>query len=233
EVFLSIVSEQVFDILTDERRRIIPARFEAVDYRRRASEQVLDARAGLRHCCLRSLSIGDIAPRANHLDRLALFVPDESLFVVYPAVAVILLEKPILDRVGTFLEQVKRLGLDGGELVGVHAVPPEIRIFQVLLRLVTEPIPDVLADEGRREIPRCLVAVDDRRSRRQKASGAVLRWNQGFADLLARRDVVPRAHHLDRIASRVTQQLQFVADPAVAAVLLAEAVFNAEVPLRK
>ena len=113
----------------------------------------------------------------------------------------------------------------------MHAAPPEIRVFQVFLRLVTQPVPDVLADEGRREISRRLVAVDHRRCRRQQVHEAVLRGDQGLAELLARRDVVPRADHLDRIARRIAQQLQFVADPAIAAILLAEAVFDAEVAL--
>ena len=123
------------------------------------------------------------------------------------------------------------LGLHRGEVVGVHAAPPEIRVLQVFLRLVAQPVPDVLADEGRREIARRLVAVDHRRRGRQQVHETVLRGDQGFAELLARRDVAPGADHLDRIARRVAHQLQFVADPAVAAVLLAEAVFAAEAPL--
>ena len=57
---------------------------------------------------------------------------------------------------------------------------------------------------------------------------AVLRGDEGLAELLSRGDVAPGADDLDRIAVRVAHHLQFVADPAIAAVLLAEAVFAAE-----
>ena len=106
----------------------------------------------------------------------------------------------------------------------MHPAAPEIGVLQVFAWLVPEHGLDVLADEGRREIARRLVAVDDRRRGRQQAHEAVLRGDQGFAELLARRDVVPRADDLDRIARRIADQLQLVADPAIAAVLLAESV---------
>ena len=48
---------------------------------------------------LRLLARGDVAPRADHLDRLAVLVADQVLLVVHPAVAAVLLEKPVLDRV--------------------------------------------------------------------------------------------------------------------------------------
>ena len=233
EVFLTVIPEQVLHVPAYERWRVVAGGLEAVDHRRRAGDQVLSAIPGRCCCFFRSLTLGDVAPRADHLDRLAFLVPDEPLFIVHPAVGAVLLEKSVLDRVGTFLEQVDRLGLHRGEVVGMHAAPPEIGVLQILLRLIAQPVLDVLADEGRREIPRRLVAVDHRRRRRQQASDPVLRGDQGFADLLARRDVVPRAHHLDRIACRVAQQLQLVADPTVAAILLAESVLGAEAPLGK
>jgi hypothetical protein len=82
------------------------------------------------------------------------------LLIDHPAVVAVLFEEPVLDRVTAFLVQTDGLGLDRSELVGVHATAPEIRIFEILLGLVTEPVLDVLADESRCEISRCLVAVD-------------------------------------------------------------------------
>src|SRR5260221_6404702 len=177
---------------------------------------------------LRLLRRSDVAPRANHLDRFAVPVANQVLLVDHPAVGAFLFEKSVLDRVAAFLEQVDGLCLHRGELVGMHAAPPEIRVFEVFLRLVTQPVRDVLTDEGRRKIARRLVAVDHRWCTRQQVYETVLRGDQGFAKLLARRDVAPRTDHLDRIARRIAEHLQLVADPAVAAILLTEAVFIAE-----
>src|SRR5882672_2278786 len=117
QIFLSVISEQILHVLAYEGRRVVASCLEAVDHRRRAGEQVLDAIPSRRHCFLRSLAFGDVAPRANHLDRLTLPVPDQSLFVVYPVVAAVLLEESVLDRVRTFLVQVSRLGLHRREIV--------------------------------------------------------------------------------------------------------------------
>src|SRR5207253_8782732 len=68
-----------------------------------------------------------ISPRADHLGRLAALVADEAQLVAHPAVGAILLEKPILDGVPAFLEQVTELGLHRREVVGVDTAPPEIR----------------------------------------------------------------------------------------------------------
>src|SRR5262249_18044959 len=160
EVFLAVVPEQLFDVLAYERRCVVAGCLEAVYDRRRASEQVLDARPGRGYFRLCLLAIGYVAPRTNHLDRLTLFVPNEPLFVINPTITAVPLAKPVLDRVSTFLEQAERLGLHRGELVRVYATAPEIRVFQVLLRLVAQPFADVLADEGRREISGGLIAVD-------------------------------------------------------------------------
>ena len=192
EVLLAVVAEQVLDVLADEGRGVVAARLEAVDHGRRAGEQVLDPGLGRRHRLLRPLALADVAPRADHLDRLAVLVPDQALLVVHPAVGAVLLEEPVLDGVAALPEQLDGLGLDRGEVVGVHAAPPEIRVFQIVVRLVAEPILDVLADEGRREVARRLEAVDHRRRGRKQASDAILRGDQGLADLLAGGDVVPR-----------------------------------------
>src|SRR5262249_14232597 len=138
EVFLTAVPEQLLNVLADERRRVVAGGLEAVDHRRRAGEQVLDARPGRGHFRLCSLALSDVAPRANHLHRLPFFVPNESLLVVDPAVAAVLLAELILDRMRTFLEQVDRLGLHRGELVRVHPTAPKIRVLEVFLRFVAQ-----------------------------------------------------------------------------------------------
>ena len=54
---------------------------------------------------LRLLGCRDVAPRADHLDRFAVPVPDQVLLVDHPAVAAVLLEEPVLDRVPALLER--------------------------------------------------------------------------------------------------------------------------------
>src|SRR5262249_45570030 len=103
EVFLGVIPEQVLHVPADESWGVVASCLEAIDHRRRAGEQMINAVPGRRRCLFRSLSIGDIAPRANHLCRLTLFIPDQSLRVVHPAVIAVLPEKPVLDRVATFL----------------------------------------------------------------------------------------------------------------------------------
>src|SRR5215831_16700517 len=57
---------------------------------------------------------------------------------------------------------------------------------------------------------------------------ALLGSDQGVSELLALGHVAPGADHLDRVAGRIADHLELVAHPAVAAVLLAEAVFAVE-----
>jgi len=42
------------------------------------------------------------------------------------------------------LEQVTELGLNRREVVGMDTAPPEIRALQIVARLVTQPILDIL-----------------------------------------------------------------------------------------
>src|SRR5215470_2803535 len=233
DVFLTVVSEQILHILADEGWRIVACRLEAVDDRRRAGEQVLDALTCRRHCRLCLLTLSDIAPRPNDFDRLTIFVANQALLIVNPARAAILLEKSVFYCVVTLFEQLRRLGFGSGEILGVHATPPEIGIFQIFMRFVTKPVGEVFTDEGRRKISRRLVAVDHRRGRRQQAPNAILGGDERLSDLLARRDVVPGAHHLDGTASGIAKHLQLIANPAIASVLFAEAIFNAEMILLK
>src|SRR5262249_5900148 len=144
EVFLTLISKQIPNVLADERWCVVAACLETVDHRRRSGEQVLDAIAGRSGFFFRSLALGDVAPRADHFDRLAVFIPNQALLVAHPTVGAVLPEKSVLDRVAAFLEQLDGLGLNRGEIVGMHAAAPKIRAFQILPWLVAEPVPDVL-----------------------------------------------------------------------------------------
>ena len=79
---------------------------------------------------------GDFAPRADHFDWLPTLVADEMPFIAYPAIAAILLEKPILDGVMTFLVEVDGLGFDLGEVIWMNTAAPEIGMLQILVRFV-------------------------------------------------------------------------------------------------
>ena len=106
----------------------------------------IDSIASVRRCSLRwesisaSLRRGHVAPRADHLDWLAVLVANQVLLVIHPAIAAVLLPKPVLDRVAAFLVQMDGLGLHCGQVVAVHAVAPEIGILQILARLVAEQV---------------------------------------------------------------------------------------------
>src|SRR5215831_16903368 len=115
----------------------------------------------------------------------------------------------------------------------MNPTAPEVCVLEVFARLVSENVFDVLADNNRRKISRCPVAVDDRGGGRQQAHEAILRGNQHFTELLARRDVVPRADNFDWLSGPIADHLQIVADPAIVAVFLAEPVFVGKMALLK
>ena len=58
------------------------------------------------------------------------------------------------------LKQLRLLGLDGREVLGVDVVAPEVGVLQIFLRAIAEQPLDVLADEGRRVVAARLEAVD-------------------------------------------------------------------------
>src|SRR5215204_5431703 len=130
EVLLAVIAEQILHVLAYERRGVVAGRFEAVDHRWRTGEQVLDAVPGRRRCFFGSLAVSNIAPRADHLDWVTILVPDQALFVVYPAVGAVLLEKAVLDRVHPALEKLGNRLLDTGQVIGVDPVAPEGRIIE-------------------------------------------------------------------------------------------------------
>jgi hypothetical protein len=85
---------------------------------------------------------------------------DKVPVVADPAIATVLLAKLVLDRMATLLEQVAKLGFHPGEVIRMHAAPPEICALQILVGLVAQHILHIVADERRTEIPGRLEAVD-------------------------------------------------------------------------
>src|SRR5262245_22678891 len=110
---------------------------------------------------------------------------------------------------------------------------PELSAFEVFARVVAENVLDVLADDNRRKISGCPVAIDDRGGGREQADEAILRRNQHFTELLTCGDVVPGADDFDWLSGPVADHLQIVADPAIVAVFLAEPVFVGKMVLFK
>src|SRR5262249_46998334 len=112
-----------------------------------------------------SLARRDVAPRADHLGRLVALVIDEEIGRAKRRERADLLKEPVLYGVAAFLEQVTDLRLRPRQIVGIYAAPPEIRALQVIARLITQQIFDVLAEEGRSKVARGFETVDDRRRR--------------------------------------------------------------------
>jgi hypothetical protein len=163
EIFVRAIAEQALDVLADEGRRVIAARLEAVDHRWRAIEQERKPFAGPVLGQFGGLARADVAPRAHHLRQRALLVTDEMLVVVHPAIGAVFAPEAIFDRVVALFEQGVHFALDARKIIGMHALTPEIRVFEIFASGISEQPHDVLADKARREIALCLEAIDYRR----------------------------------------------------------------------
>jgi hypothetical protein len=84
------------------------------------------------------------------------------LLVVDPTIRAVLLAEAIFDDVLAGLEQLVHLGFDARQILRMHPLAPEIRVFEIFGRGITEQPRNVLADKGRREIALGLEAVDHR-----------------------------------------------------------------------
>src|SRR5262245_36948926 len=181
-------------------------------------------------CCgnrrLGRLALGDIAPGADHLIRLTALVIDEAQLVPDPAIGAVLLQKPVLESMVARFEQLTELALDPRQIFGVDVAAPEVRAVEIVALLEAQPVRDVLADEGRSKIPRCLEAVDHRRRGGEQLLDMGTGRSDGLLGRLALGDVAPGADHLVRFAALVTDEAQLVADPAIVAVLLQEPVLE-------
>src|SRR6516164_7232138 len=137
----------------------MPARSRATPTAARAASSAASA-------CLRAvMSLHE----SNDLGRLPLLVAHEVLLVIDPTIGAILAAEAVFDRLLALLEQIADLGLDAREVVGMHAHTPEIRIVEILAGQIAEQAPDVVADEGRREIVLSLEAVDHGRGSAEQA----------------------------------------------------------------
>ena len=168
----------------------------------------------------------DVAPRADHLDRIAILVADEMLLVAHPAIGPVLAAEAILGEMLASRENRLLLRLDFGEVLRMHPAPPEIRILQVFVGMVAKHVGDAVADEGRREIAARREAVDHGRRRTEQHRQPLMCCSVRLFGLFPRGDVGPGADDLRRLALVVAQHLLPVVDPAIGAVLAPHAVFN-------
>src|SRR5262249_474158 len=89
KVFFPLIAEQFLDVLAYERRLVIAGRFKSINHRWRSGEQVLDTIIGCCRCFFCLFATGNVAPRANHFNRLALLVTGQLLCIVDPAIGAI------------------------------------------------------------------------------------------------------------------------------------------------
>lgn len=115
-------------------------------------QQQVEARPRRALGLLGLLARGDIAPRSDDLGGFAIVAALEILLVADPDIFAVLLAEAVLRGMAPSLEQLALLGLDGGQVLGVDVVAPEIGVLQIFLRAVAEQPLDVLADEGRRVV---------------------------------------------------------------------------------
>src|SRR5215467_5234829 len=129
KVFFRLIAEQFLDVLADERRFVVAGCFKGIYHRWRSSEQVLDPIVSCRRCFFCLFATGNVAPRTNYFDRLALLITDQALFIVDPTVGSVLFEKAIFDRVTTALVEMARFGFNPSQVIGMHAAAPEIGVL--------------------------------------------------------------------------------------------------------
>ena len=213
EIFVRAIAEQALDVLADEGRRVVAARLEAVDHRRRAIEQERKPLAGAVLGLLGGLARADVAPRADHLRRRARARRGRDAARRSPSNrSRPCLPEAIFDRrAGPCSNRASISASMRGRSSRMHALAPEIRIVEIFARGIAEQPRDVLADEGRREIALGLEAIDHRRrgieQPGQSGRGRSLDFSQMLAlvlVLLARRvgqDTLDDIGHFARIGA--------------------------------
>ena len=136
----------LLDIGADEGRREIAACGKAVDHRRSRAEQQVEPRArDLLPRLLGFLALGDVGPRADDLDRLALCVAHDLLPVVHPEIGAVRAADAILDRALVALEHPVDPGSNARHVVRVNVVTPEIGVLEIFARGAAEQSGDALA----------------------------------------------------------------------------------------
>src|SRR4029077_12843802 len=113
----------------------------------------------------------------------------------------------------------------------MHAVRPEIWVFEIFLRLVTKPISDVFADEGRLKASRRLIAVDHGWRALEQSRQTRIRLGFLFFRCLTRRDVTPRSNDLQWFTVDAPNQTLLVVHPAIRAILAAKAILHRVDPI--
>src|SRR6476620_4074983 len=215
QVLVRAIAQNALDVLADKGWSEVAGRGEAVDHGRGAFEQERDACFQGILGLLRRLALGDVAPRANDLERLSLPVADQMLLVAEPAVGSVDIAEAIFGRMAILLEYFDLIGFHLRKIVRMDARAPEVGVLEIFVRAVAEQALDVLADEGRRIVAACLEAVDNRRRAFEKQCEAGLQGIFGLLCLLPPGDVAPRADDLERGSLFVADHLLLVADPAV------------------
>jgi hypothetical protein len=74
-------------------------------------------------------SLGDIAPRPNDLDRIAVFVATQAQVVADPTIRPVLAAETVFVRVAAQLKKTRELGRDTGKVLRVDPFQPEVRAF--------------------------------------------------------------------------------------------------------
>src|SRR5215470_3953721 len=95
KVFFPLITEQFLNVLAYERRLVVAGCFKGINHRWRPREQVLDTIIGCRRYLFCLFATGNVAPRTNHFNRLALLVTGQLLCIVDPAVGTVVFEKAI------------------------------------------------------------------------------------------------------------------------------------------
>src|SRR5262249_54165004 len=119
--------------------------------------------------------IRDVAPRPDDLQRLTVHTSDQTLSIVHPAIGAIAAAEAVLDRLNSVVKEFSDCLLDAGEIVGMNAITPKVRVLQVLRRRVAKHRANIVTDVGRSKIATGFEAVDHRRGRTQQPHQTFLR----------------------------------------------------------
>ena len=148
------------------------------------------------------------------------------MLIAHPAIGAVLAAEAVLGEMLAVAEQLDLLRFDLGQVVWMHACPPEIRVLEILVGAVAQHMRDVGADEGRGEIAAGTEAINHRRCRaEQERESRACFLSRGFG-LLPLGDVGPRAGDLDRHALLVADNVLAIVHPEIGTVLAPDAILD-------
>src|SRR5262245_6945435 len=136
QVFFRLVPQPVPNIFTNESGSKISSCLVAVDHSGRASQQLSHAGMKRRVGLLGGFAHRDVAPGPDDLQRLTVHTSDQTLSIVHPAIGAIAAAEAVLDRLNSVVKEFSDCLLDAGEIVGMNAITPKVRVLQVLCRRV-------------------------------------------------------------------------------------------------